>query len=86
MLDSEFKKYIAGKTWTPVMIAAELFKNLKHNVCERTGSELKSATVAIPVGFSAVKRQNYVRQQTCRYKYYIFVSEPTAAFLQIIMN
>ena len=81
LLDSEFKKYIAGKTWTPVMIAAELFKNLKHNVCERTGSELKSATVAIPVGFSAVKRQK-LREAAKLADINItsFVSEPTAAF------
>ena len=45
------------KNWTPVDIAAELFKALRANVNKRTGVEMTKATVAIPIGFSPQKRQ-----------------------------
>lgn len=81
MLDSDFQKEIGGKIWTPVTIAAELFKTLKNTVSERLGVEMESATVAIPVGFSPQKR-NRIRQAAKLANINIdsFISEPTAAF------
>lgn len=72
---------IAGREWTPVDIAAELFKSLKNRVKERTGVELTSSTVAIPVGFSPEKRKK-IRIAASKAGIYIdsFISEPTAAF------
>ena len=81
MLDSEFSWEINGKIWTPVTVAAELFKTLKQNVADRTGVQLESATVAIPIGFSSVKR-NRLRESAmlAGIKIDAFISEPTAAF------
>ena len=56
ILDSEQGKEIAGRIWTPVNIATEVFRSLKENVLDRTGLEMNEATIAIPVGFSAEKR------------------------------
>lgn len=81
MLDSDFSKVIAGKEWTPVTVAAELFKALKRTVQERTGSEMTEATVAIPIGFSAVKRTKLREAaKLAGIEIKSFVSEPTAAF------
>lgn len=81
MLDSEFSWEIAGKVWTPVIVAAELFKTLKRNVEERTGVDMSVATVAIPIGFTPTKR-NRLREAASLAGITIdsFVSEPTAAF------
>ena len=49
ILDSEQKKEIAGKEWSVVDMATEVFRCLKENVLDRTGIEMKNATVAIPV-------------------------------------
>lgn len=81
ILDSEFEKNIGGKIWTPVEIAAELFKVLKQNVEERTGAEMSAATVAIPIDFSPKKRLK-LREAAAKAGIAInsFISEPTAAF------
>lgn len=81
ILDSDKVYSIAGRSWTPVDVAAELFKALKKNVVERTGLNMESATVAIPIGFSPVKREK-LRQAAdmAGLKIDAFVSEPTAAF------
>ena len=55
ILDSEQVKTIAGREWTAVDVASEVFKYLKANVHNRTGIDMEEATVAIPVGFSASK-------------------------------
>lgn len=81
ILDEEFSWEIAGKVWNPVTVAAELFRTLKRNVEDRTGAVMTEATVAIPVGFSPVKR-NKLREAASIAGITInsFVSEPTAAF------
>ncbi len=81
ILDSDFQKEIAGKTWTTVLVAAELFKALKQTAFERTGVDMSSATVAIPVGFSPEKRDR-LREAAKLAGIHInsFISEPTAAF------
>jgi molecular chaperone DnaK len=50
---------IAGKIWTPEMIAAQIFLGLKSQVLETTGKhmQLNNAVVAVPVGFPAEKRK-----------------------------
>lgn len=81
ILDQDQTVLIAGKEWSPIDVAAELFKALKKNVTERTGVEMSSATVAIPIGFSPAKRE---KLRTAAAKAHIkidsFISEPTAAF------
>ncbi len=81
ILDSEDTKLIAGREWTSVDVASEVFKHLKSNVQERTGIEMDEATVAIPVGFSATKRTK-LREAAKKAGINIrsFISEPTAAF------
>ncbi|MBR4400574.1 MAG: Hsp70 family protein [Synergistes sp.] len=81
VLDRDTRTTIAGREWTPVDIAAELFKTLKTSVKERTGNDLSIATVAIPIGFSPEKRDK-LRSAAAKAGITIssFVSEPTAAF------
>lgn len=70
---------IAGKKWTPIDIAAEIFKGLK----EKIGRErvCDKAIVAVPVGFTADKKRN-LREAARRagIEVKMFVSEPTAAY------
>lgn len=81
LLDQEWSKVIAGRTWTPVEVAAELFRGLQKNVHERTGVVINDAVVAIPVGLNAAKR-TLLRNAAAMAGIEItsFVSEPTAAF------
>lgn len=81
LLDQEWSKEIAGKIWTPVEVAAEVFKGLQRNVHDRTGIVIDNAVVAIPVGLNASKRV-LVRKAASMAGINIssFVSEPTAAF------
>lgn len=80
IIDSGRGRYIADKYWTPIDIASEIFKALKHEAKEKK-SNLSEATVAIPVGFSAQKRRS-LREAARRagIKITAFISEPTAAF------
>lgn len=81
ILDKETVITIAGREWSPVDIAAELFKALKANVKERTDIEMTSATVAIPIGFSPEKREKLrMAAENAGITIKSFISEPTAAF------
>lgn len=81
IIDSERQWEIAGKTWTPVEIAAELFKALKKAVDDRSGINVTNAMVAIPVGFKPLKRKRLREAaQLAGVRIKSFVSEPTAAF------
>jgi molecular chaperone DnaK len=77
--DREWK--IAGKIWTPVDIATELFKALKKKAEASTKGEMTEAVVAVPVGFSS-KKKNNVRKaaKAAGIKVLMFVSEPTSAY------
>ncbi|MGB9804131.1 Hsp70 family protein, partial [Desulfofundulus sp.] len=81
LLDSGTIWNIAGRTWTPEMVAAQVFLALKDRVRKRTGEDLlKEALVAIPVGFPAGKRvalREAARLAGIEIK--SFISEPTAA-------
>ena len=81
ILDSDETKMIANKEWTAVDVASEIFKNLKEKVKDRTGVAMTEATVAIPIGFSAVKREK-LRLAAKKSGIHIqsFITEPTAAF------
>ncbi len=81
ILDKETVFNIAGREWSPVDIAAELFKALKKNVNERTSVAMDEATVAIPIGFSPEKREKLRKAaKQAGIKIRSFISEPTAAF------
>lgn len=81
ILDTEQVKTIAGREWTAVDVASEVFKQLKANVKNRTGIDMEEATVAIPVGFSASKRAKLREAaEKAGTRVRSFISEPTAAF------
>ena len=81
ILDKESVITLAGREWSPVDIAAELFKALKANVKERTDIEMTAATVAIPIGFSPEKREKLrMAAENAGITIKSFISEPTAAF------
>ena len=83
VIDKEQSWEIAGKTWTQVDIATELFKALKRNAYEKTAGimNLEEAVVAVPIGFSPKKKSN-VRQaaKNAGIKVSMFISEPTSAY------
>ena len=83
VIDEDRSWEIAGRTWTQIDIAAELFKALKRNVEEKTAGKmkLKNAVVAVPVGFSP-KKKNNVRKaaREAGIKVSMFISEPTSAY------
>ncbi len=83
VIDENSEWDIAGKKWTPVDIAAELFKALKTNVSDKTAGvmELEQAVVAVPIGFSPDKK-NCVRRAAKKagIKIKMFISEPTSAY------
>ena len=56
-LDEVNCKEIAGQEFYPEDIACNLFEALKDTVKKRTDEDLTEAVVAIPVGFSAKKRE-----------------------------
>ncbi|SFK75690.1 molecular chaperone DnaK [Paenibacillus sp. 1_12] len=72
---------LGGKVWTPEMIAAEIFKGLVKQVSDKSGDGLiQSAVVAVPVDFSAEKRQALrYAAKTAGITITSFVSESTAA-------
>ena len=81
ILDQETTMTIAGREWSPVDVAAELFKALRENVKERTGVKMTSAAVAIPIGFSSKKREKLrSAAKAAGITITSFISEPTAAF------
>ncbi|MCQ2495990.1 MAG: Hsp70 family protein [Lachnospiraceae bacterium] len=83
VIDEDKEWEIAGRKWTPIDIATELFKALKVNVKDKTagGMELDQAVVAVPVGFSP-KKKNSVRRaaKEAGIKIKMFISEPTSAY------
>ena len=81
ILDKDTVVTIAGREWSPVDIAAELFKALKKSVKERTDIDMTAATVAIPIGFSPEKREKLrLAAENAEITIKSFISEPTAAF------
>lgn len=81
LLDSDEIWNIAGRKWTPEIVAAQIFLALKERVEKRMGEDaLKEAVVAVPVGFSATKREALRKAaRLAGIEIKSFVSEPTAA-------
>ena len=83
VIDEDKTWEIAGREWTQIDIAAELFKALKNNVRDRSDGrmELENAVVAVPAGFSP-KKKNSVRKAARKagIKVSMFISEPTSAY------
>lgn len=81
IIGEEKEWQIAGNIWTPVDIAAELFKELKKKAENSTQGKMTEAVVAVPVGFSS-KKKNNVRKaaEKAGIKVLMFVSEPTSAY------
>lgn len=82
VIDSNKTWEIAGKTWTPKDITAEIFIALKKRV-EKTGAMnlLNEAVIAVPNGFTAEKKKhlrNAAKKAGINVK--MFIGEPTAAF------
>ena len=80
IINSNKEWEIADKIYTPIDVAAELFKALYKKVEDR-GDRIDNAVVAIPVGFTS-KEKECLRQaaQKAGFEIKMFVSEPTAAF------
>lgn len=63
IIGEEKEWIIAGKVWTTIDIAAELFKALKKRAENKTNDIMKEAVVAVPVGFSSEKKITFEKQQ-----------------------
>lgn len=63
VIDEDKSWNVAGREWSPIDIAAELFKVLKKNVRDRSNGtmDLETAVVAVPAGFSSKKRIMFVK-------------------------
>lgn len=80
IIDEDRTWNIAGKDWTPVDIASEVFTALKRNV-EKRGNVLDEAVVAVPNAFSSSKKANLRKAaEKAGIDVAMFISEPTAAF------
>jgi len=76
---------IAGKIWTPEMIASQIFMGLKTQVMASAGKQMKleTAVVAVPVGFPAHKRKSLREAaKMAGIEIKSMVSESTAAAFQ----
>lgn len=81
IIDSDKTWLIAEKEWTPEDIASEIFKALKARMEKGNDNKVEEAVVAVPVGFSPVKKgnlRNAAKKAGIDIK--MFISEPTAAF------
>ena len=58
IIGAEEEWEIAGRIWTPIDIATELFRELKRKAENSTQGEMNEAVVAVPVGFSSKKKNN----------------------------
>lgn len=76
---------IAGKQWTPEMVAAQILMGLKQQVSITSGKtlELDEAVISVPVGFSSKKRRALRNAaDIARIKVKSFISESTAALFK----
>lgn len=81
IIDSNESWKIGGKLWTPETVAAEIFKALIERVKRDGGSNLDEAVVAVPNGFSPIKKQHLRNAAALAgLRISAFIGEPTAAF------
>lgn len=78
--DERWSKTIAGREWTAVDVASEVFMKLR-DVARRQRAEMNVATLAMPVGLKPAARRT-IRKAAAYAGIDVenFVSEPTAAF------
>lgn len=82
-LGTEKLWHIAGETWTPEKIAAQILVGLKKNAEERHKIPLERATFSIPVGYSSEKRMALrTAAQLAGIEVVGFISESTTAVLR----
>ncbi|MCR5669237.1 MAG: Hsp70 family protein [Lachnospiraceae bacterium] len=81
IIDKDIQYTVAGRLWTPVMLAAEILKGLKTEMLRRRVNA-ESVVMAVPVGFSpSKKRKLREAAQIAGIEIETFISEPTAAFV-----
>lgn len=82
ILDDPLRRWNAGgKVFTPMDVAAEIFRAIKKNALSRN-YDISETTIAVPVNFSAEKKRCLKNAaEKVDIKILKFISEPTAAFL-----
>jgi molecular chaperone DnaK len=72
---------IGNRTWRPRQVVTEILRGLKEQVSKISdGIDMKSAVVAIPIGFSPIKRRELRKSASdAGINILNFVSEPTSA-------
>lgn len=76
---------VAGKTWYPEDVAAEIFKGLKKKVSAMK-SDLSEAVVAVPVGFGPKKRKSLrTAARKAGIEIISYTIEPTSAYVNLSM-
>lgn len=78
--DERWSKTIAGREWTAVDVATEVFVKLRE-VARRQRAEMDVATLAMPIGLKPAARRTIRKAAAyAGIRVESFVSEPTAAF------
>ena len=78
--DERWSKTIAGRKWTAVDVASEVFVKLR-DVAKRRQADMDVATLAMPVGLKPAARRTIRKAASyAGIRIESFVSEPTAAF------
>ena len=81
IIDQDIIYEVAGRKWTPVALATEIFKALKEVMLQK-GVKAEKAVVAVPVGFMPKKKRKLREAaENAGLKIETFVSEPTAALI-----
>jgi len=74
---------IAGKTWTPELIAGQLLRKISEFVYQKDGILIEKAVIAIPVDFTPEQRRALKKAASCaQIKIDKFITEPTAAYFR----
>ena len=81
IIDSDKIWEIAGRQWSPIDVAAEIFSSLKKRIEANDENVIDEAVVAVPIGFTSLKKDNLRKAaQKAGISIKMFVGEPTAAF------
>jgi molecular chaperone DnaK len=81
MGDTEYRKNIDGRDWTPVELSALILKKLKQD-CEASHGEIRDVVISVPAHFDEVRRKATMDAGTMAGLNVIgLVNEPVAAAL-----
>lgn len=83
ILGEDIQWKIAGKIWTPELIAGQLLRGIKEFVYQKDGLFIDEAVIAIPVDFTPTQRR--VLKKAASYagiEVSKFITEPTAAYFR----